>query len=150
MDATSMIVETHTSVERAFARYDHAEGSHHQQYLALRAISDALAAHAAVEDELLYPALRQRTGRYDAEIERQLEHAHLLDLVVIELGAMVPSDPRFDAKVRLLLELFRQHAREQERVLVPELRRRLDSGERERLGDELAARVGQLARGVAA
>ncbi|HEV8648567.1 MAG TPA: hemerythrin domain-containing protein [Actinomycetes bacterium] len=144
MDATSMIVDTHSGVERAFATYDQAEGSRRRQYLAVRAIADALAAHAALEQDLLYPALREQTGRHDAEIERQLEQAHLLDLLLIELGGMVPGDHRYDAKVRLLLELFRQHARDQELFLVPELRRRLDAEQRERLGGELAERVGQL------
>lgn len=144
MDATTMIVDTHIGVEHAFATYDQAEGSRRRQYLAVRAISDALAAHAALEQELLYPALRDQTGRYDAEIERQLEQAHLLDLVLIELGGMTPGEPRYDAKVRLLLELFRQHARDQELFLVPELRRRLDGQQREQLGSELAMRVEQL------
>ncbi len=144
MEATSIVIETHVAVERSFATYDAAEGSQHRQYQAMLAISDALAAHAAVEQELLYPALRRRTGRYDGEIERQLEQSHLLDLLLVELGAMVPADRRFDAKVRLLLDLFRQHARDQELVVLPELRRRLDAGERERLGSELAERSRQL------
>ena len=51
------------------------------------AVATALATHVAVEDELVYLALRDHTGRHDAEVERQLQQDHLLDLVMVELGA---------------------------------------------------------------
>ena len=50
-------------------------------------MATALATHVAVEDELVYPALRGHTGRHDTEVERQLQQDHLLDLVMVELGA---------------------------------------------------------------
>jgi hypothetical protein len=143
-DAASAIVEVHTAVEQAFARYEQAEGSHRQQYRALLAIADELAAHTAVEQELLYPALRDRTGRFDRHIDHQLEQAHLIDLLLAELGGMIPSDRRYDVKVRLLLDLFREHTRRQELTLLPELRRRLDRAERDRLGADVMARSAQL------
>jgi hypothetical protein len=57
---------------------------------------------------------------------------------------MIPSDPRYDAKVRVLTQVFRQHARDAEALLVPELRRRLDPAEREVLGRRLLERVAQV------
>jgi hypothetical protein len=39
---------------------------------------------------------------------------------------MVPANGRFDAKVRVLMEVFREHARDSEALLLPELRQRLD------------------------
>jgi Hemerythrin HHE cation binding domain len=149
MDATTVIIETHAGVERAFARYDQAEGSHPRQLRALRAIARELAVHAAVEEELIYPALRELTGRHDGAIARHLEQVHLLDMVLVELGGMIPADRRFDVKVGLLAELFRQHAREQELALLPELRRGLELDDRQRLGRELLDRIGQL-QGTAA
>ncbi|HKE97708.1 MAG TPA: hemerythrin domain-containing protein [Actinomycetes bacterium] len=143
-DAAAAIVEVHAAVERAFARYDQAEGSHRRQYRALLDVAEELAAHTAVEQELLYPALRDLTGRHDARIERQLEQAHLIDLLLGELGGMIPSDRRYDAKVAVLLDLFREHARQQELTILPELRRRLDRGERGRLGADVLARNAQL------
>ena len=147
MDATTAVLANHADVEQAFAAFDRAEGSRTGQYRAMLAVSDALAAHAACEQELLWPALQDRTGRHDDSIERQLELAHLLELLLIELGAMTPADRRFAAKVGLLLELFRQHARDTELALLPELRRRLDPRERAQLGQELAARGRWFAAG---
>ena len=123
-----MLVALHERVERQFEAYEAAEGSHAARHRAVAAVATALATHVAVEDELLYPALRDHTGRHDAEIERQLQQDHLLDLVMVELGGMLPADRGYDGKVRVLMQVFRQHARDAEALLLPELRRRLGPG----------------------
>jgi hypothetical protein len=143
-DAARMLVALHERVERQFQAYEDAEGSRGGRHRAVRAMATALATHVAVEDELLYPALAAHTGRHDPEIERQLQQDHLLDLVMVELGGMVPSDRGYDAKVGVLVQLFRQHARDAEALLVPELRRRLGPAERELLGRRVLERVAQL------
>jgi hemerythrin superfamily protein len=143
-DAARMLVALHERVERQFEVYEAAEGGHRAQHQAVGAIATALATHVAVEDELLYPAVRAHTGRHDGEIDRQLQQDHLLDLVLVELGGMIPADRGYDAKVRVLMQVFRQHARDAEALLLPELRRRLGPAERELLGRRLLERVGQL------
>ena len=144
LDAAGVLVDLHARVERLFGAYEAAEGSHARQHRAVGAIDNALATHVALEDELLYPAVRATTGRHDGEIERQLQQDHLLDLLRVELGGMIPSDRQYDAKVRVLMQTFRQHARDAEALLLPELRRRLDAAEREQLGRRLLDRVRQL------
>jgi hypothetical protein len=144
VDAGRMLQALHERVERQFQAYEAAEGSHPRQHRAVRAIGRALATHVAVEDELLYPALRAQTGRHDGEVERQRQQDHVLDLLLVELGGMIPSERGYDAKVRVLMDIFRQHARDAEALMVPELRRRLGPAEHELLGRRLLDRVGQL------
>ncbi len=144
VDPASALVALHGRIERQFARYQQAEGSYPKRYQAIRAISAALATHVTLEDELLYPALRAQTAAHDPEIEQQLEQDHLLDLLLVELGGMVPSDRRFDAKVRVLMQVFYQHEHDSEALLVPELRRRLDPGGSAQLTQRLLERLGQL------
>ncbi len=143
-DAARMLVALHERVERQFEAYEAAEGSHAVRRRAVAAVARALATHVAVEDELLYPALAAHTGRHDVDIERQLQQDHLLDLVMVELGGMVPSDRGYDGKVRVLMQVFRQHARDAEALIGQHLRRYLGPGERERLGLRMLERVGQL------
>ena len=143
-DAARMLVALHERVERQLGAYEAAEGSVAARHRAVGAVATALATHVAVEDELLYPALSAHTGRHDAEIERQLQQDHLLDLVLVELGGMIPSDRDYDGKVRVLMQVFRQHAHDAESLLLPELRRRLDPAERELLGRRVLERVAQL------
>lgn len=144
VDAGQMLEALHQRVERQFQAYEAAEGAHARQHRAMRAIAQALATHVTVEDELVYPALRAQTGRHDSEIEHQLQQDHLLDLLLVELGGMIPADRGYHGKVSVLMEVFRQHARDAEGLVVPELHRRLDPTEREMLGQRLLERAGQL------
>jgi hypothetical protein len=143
-DAARMLVALHERVERQFEAYEAAEGSHAASNRAVNAVAMALATHVAVEEELLYPAVRAHTGRHDAEIERQLQQDHLLDLVMVELGGMVPADRGYHAKVGVLMQLFRQHARDAETLIGQPLSRYLAPDEREQLGLRMLERVGQL------
>jgi hypothetical protein len=118
VDPASMLVALHGRIERQFALYEQAEGGQPQQFQAARAIGNALASHVALEDELLYPALQAHTAHHDPEIEQQLEQDHLLDEIMVELDGTVPADGRFDAKVRVLMEVFREHARDSEALLL--------------------------------
>ena len=144
VDAAAVLAALHRRVECRFEAYEAAEGSRSRRYRAVIAIAEALASHVAVEDELLYPALRVQTGRFDGEIERQLQQDHLLDLVLLELGGMVPADRGYDAKVGVLMQVFRQHARDAETLVEHWAARYLDPAERERLGRRLLERARQL------
>jgi hypothetical protein len=46
--------------------------------------------------------------------------------------------------VRVLMQVFRQHARDAEELVEPELRRRIDPRERVALGQRLRERIAQL------
>jgi hypothetical protein len=146
-DAARLLDALHERVERAFEAYEAADGSHPARYRAVQAMATALATHVAVEDELLYPALAERTGRHDAEIERQLQQDHLLDLIMVELGGMLPADRGYDGKLRVLMQVFRQHAHDAEELIGQHLGRYLLPEEREQLGRRMRERVGQLEAG---
>ncbi len=143
-DAGQMLVALHERVERQFRAYEDAEGSHVRQRRAVAAIARVLATHVTVEDELVYPALRAQTGRHDGEVERQLQQDHVLDLLLVELGGMIPAERGYDAKVRVLMQFFRQHAHDAQALVAPELHRRMDPAEREVLARRLLERIGEL------
>jgi hypothetical protein len=144
MDASAVIVEAHAELERLFAAYEGADGEAAARSRVFGAIAAALRVHEAVEGGLLYPALQAQTCRYDAEIRRQLEQAHLLELLAVELAAMAPADPRYDAKVHVLQQIFRLHVRDEEALILPEVRRRLSPPDREELGRSLLERTREL------
>ena len=144
MDASAVIVEAHAELERLFAAYEGADGEAAARSRIFGAIAAALRVHEAVEGGLLYPALQAQTCRYDAEIRRQLEHAHLIDLLTAELAAMAPADPRYDAKVQVLQQVFRLHVRDEEALILPQVRRRLSPPDREELGRSLLERTREL------
>jgi Hemerythrin HHE cation binding domain len=144
MDANAVIVEAHAELERLFAAYEGADGGVTARSRVFEAIAGALRVHERVEGDLLYPALQAQTCRFDGEVRRQLEQAHLLDLLAVELAAMVPDDPRYDAKVQVLQQVFRLHVRDEEALILPEVRRRLSPPDREELGRSLLERTREL------
>jgi hypothetical protein len=144
MDASAVIVEAHAELERLFAAYEGADGGATGRSRIYEAIAGALRVHGTVEGDLLYPALQAQTCRYDGEIRRQLEQAHLIDLLAVELTAMVPADPRYDAKMQVLQQIFRLHVRDEEALILPEVRRRLSPPDREELGRSLLERTREL------
>jgi hemerythrin superfamily protein len=138
VDAIQVIRADHRAIQQLFTRYDRVakEGDEDEQRRLVRAIVRELSIHAAVEEQLLYPALR------DAGVEERvlgaLEEHHLVKLTLAELDAMAPSDERFGAKVTLLMENVGAHVREEEQELLPRLRRALDARELRELGESLA------------
>ncbi|MCI0690358.1 MAG: hypothetical protein L0Y54_24435 [Sporichthyaceae bacterium] len=145
VDAASTLAVVHQRVERQFALYEQAQadGQAHTQYQAVKALRAAYASSAALEEELLYPLLRRERG-HGVEIDRQLEQNHLIGRIFAELYTMIPSDRRYDAKVRLLMDLIRQHAHDAGRSMRDFAGSYLDRGERERLGLRMLERLGQL------
>jgi hypothetical protein len=133
----------HAAVQEAFAELDKAEGHRALQYRALLRIFHALAAHTTAEQELLAPVLDGQPGRHERTVERQLARHRLLEVLLVELAAMVPAEQPFEAKVRLLRELFGEHVAEQVQALAPALHH-LDPGERRRLTEEVSARARRL------
>ena len=144
MDAGAVIVEAHAELERLFAAYEGIDGSPAARRRTFGVIAGALGVHAAIAGELLYPALQAQTSRYDGDIRRQLEQAHVLDLLAAELAATVPTDPGYHAKVQVLQQVFRLHVRDEEALILPEVRRRLSPSDRQQLGRSLMERTRQL------
>lgn len=144
MDATSTIIELHGRIERLFHGYDAAKGSPVKQVAQLNAIADVMAVHATVEDELLYPAVRAETAELNEELDRESEQHNLMSLLLAELGSMSPAEPRYDAKVQVLKQVFRAHARDQEERVLPVLRGALGPVEGAALGQRLWDRGAQL------
>ena len=144
MDASAVIVEAHAELERLFAAYEGADRGATACRRIFGAIAGALRVHEAIGGEVLYPALQAQTSRFDGDIRRQLEQAHVLDLLAAELAGMGPTDPGYDAKVQVLQQVFRLHVRDEEALILPEVRRRLGPADRQELGRALMERAERL------
>jgi hemerythrin superfamily protein len=85
-----------------------------------------LQVHAALEEELLYPAARGSIADDALVDEAEVEHesAHALIARLLETTA---DDPKYGARFVVLCEYVQHHVREEERELFPQLERaRLD------------------------
>ena len=139
MDAITLLKDDHHRVEQLFRRFEKAGD---RAYVEKRDIVDrfteALAIHAAIEEQLFYPAVRATVpGTEDIALESLEEH-HVVKWVLSELDHMAPQDERFDAKVAVLIENVRHHVREEEDDLFPRVRDELGRNALNDLGDAMA------------
>jgi len=108
----------------------------------VRQVLQELGVHAAVEEELLYPAARR--GIADAELidEADVEHESM-HILIDQLSNMGADSEKFGARFTVLCEYVLHHVKEEEGEIFPQLRRaRLDwenlAAEMDRRRQELA------------
>jgi hemerythrin superfamily protein len=134
VDPIQLIKNDHREVERLFAAFERAHhgGDRREQGRIARDLVRALSVHAVVEEQLVYPLLREAGGAervFDA-----LEEHHAVKLTLAEIERASPSQPRFAAKMRVLENSVREHVAEEERELLPRLAR-LDGARLRELGE---------------
>jgi len=100
-----------------------------------------LTVHAAIEEEIFYPAVRDALDDSKLLDEAEVEHQAAKDLIE-QIQDSDPSDPLYDARVNVLGEYVNHHVQEEEGELFPQVRDAeldLDS-----LGAEMSARQEEL------
>jgi hemerythrin superfamily protein len=135
-DALELLVADHETVDKLFERFaglgDGAKKT--KQQVADRIIRE-LAVHAVVEEQVLYPVIRECSEELEAHVLESLEEHHVGKVLLAELQNMDPDHERFDAKVKVLSEIIRHHVKEEEKDIFPEVRKKLD--------DEVLADMGK-------
>jgi len=96
-------------------------------------IIEQLSVHAAVEEQVLYPALRERMDD-DFTVLEALEEHHVAKATLAEIEKLPPTHERFDAKVTVLIESVRHHVEEEEGEMFDLLREHLKGTELDELG----------------
>ena len=143
-DAIELLKADHDEVDTMFKQYGELkEGGRaaERRDLAQR-ICDALTVHATIEEEIFYPTVRRERGETgDLVDEARVEHQSLKDIIG-RLEAAPPSDPLYDAGVKVLSEYVKHHVREEENELFPKVRK-LDI-DLDALGARMQARKDEL------
>ena len=124
-DAIGLLISDHREVKAMFEEYETSVDSRskasERQALA-ETICDMLTVHAAIEEEVFYPAARKATGDDDLLNEAQVEHNAAKELIA-QIKAMEPDDDLYDAKVKVLGEQIDHHVEEEEGELFPEAKK---------------------------
>ncbi|HEX3841741.1 MAG TPA: hemerythrin domain-containing protein [Acidimicrobiales bacterium] len=138
MDAITLLKNDHKAVDKLFKSYEKAgdRAKATKKKLVAQMIKD-LSVHAAIEEELFYPAARDAVEETTPDVLESLEEHHIVKWVLSELEGMDPSDERFDAKVTVLIELVRHHVDEEEHELFPEVRAGLGRTRLAEIGEQL-------------
>lgn len=139
-DALELLSDDQDALLELFDRYDAmaTDGAPPDERRDLaEEICSLLAVHVQVKREILYPAAREALADEDLVNEAVDSHA-AMDATIADVQAGDPTEPRYDAGVRVLQELFVEGMEQERTALFPTLREsELDLAE---LGVELSAR----------
>lgn len=142
-DAIALLKADHREVKQLFSDFEKSEDDAEKQEIATQ-ICTALTVHARIEEEIFYPAAYDAIEDDDLLDEAEVEHASAKDLIA-QIEASSPSEPLFDAKVKVLGEYVDHHVKEEEGELFPECRS--SDMDLKALGEQLAARKSELMGG---
>lgn len=140
MDAITMLKDDHRSVEALFKRFEKAGD---RAFALKRNVVDTivkeLSKHAAIEEELFYPATRATVPGIDDMVLESIEEHHIVKWVLSEIEHMDPHEESFDAKVTVLIENVRHHVKEEEGDYFPKVRKELGRNALLELGNAMDA-----------
>ena len=143
-DAVKLLTADHKEVKALFKDYDKLaeSGAKAQERETLaRQICLMLTVHATTEEEIFYPAARKAIKEKDLLDEAEVEHASAKELIA-QIESSTPSDPLYDAKVKVLGEYIDHHVKEEENELFPKVQK--SKADLASLGEEIAARKDEL------
>lgn len=144
MDALQLLKEDHEKVKRMLedldATSERAEKTRTETFTRLR---HDLTIHETIEEEILYPALKEFAKTKDITLEAFEEH-HVVDLIVAELEATPVTDETWGAKLTVMKENLEHHIEEEEDEMFKQARQVMDHNELVELGDQMDARKKQL------
>jgi hemerythrin superfamily protein len=143
MDAIALLKADHKQVAEWFDQFEKARSDEIKQTLAEQ-ICAALTVHAAIEEEIFYPAFLDATGETDIHHEAEVEHQGAKDLIA-KIEASSPDDEYFDAKVTVLAELIKHHVNEEEQRDGMFAKARQSEMDLEALGEQLQERKDEMA-----
>lgn len=117
--AVTLLKRDHDTVKQLFDQF-HAAKTRPSKRKIVRAALEELKVHAAIEEEIFYPAVRKAIGK-EIMNEADEEH-HVAKLLIAELDSMDGSESHFDAKFVVLAENVRHHIKEEENEMLPKAR----------------------------
>jgi hemerythrin-like domain-containing protein len=139
-NALEMLRQDHEKVKGLFEEFENAEGQAKEEIVA-NTVRE-LEVHAALEEEIFYPAAEEQVDEKESIDEAREEH-HVVKLLIGELKKMSAEDERYDAKYTVLAESVKHHIEEEESELFPKLEGKIDA---EELGAKMETRKQELQR----
>jgi hemerythrin superfamily protein len=134
-DAIVLLKQDHKEIEKAFKAFEKAgDAAHKEKARLVDKIIELLTVHTYIENEVMYPRVRELVPELNDDIDESYEEHHVADLLVMELVGMKPEADRYDAKVTVLIENVRHHVEEEEQEWFPQVREALGRKQLQEIG----------------
>jgi hemerythrin-like domain-containing protein len=138
-DAIVMLKNDHKEILRAFRDFEAAgDSAVKTKGKLVDRIVELLTVHTYIENEVMYPRVRELVPDLEDDVLESYEEHHVADVLVMELVAMKPDDERFTAKTTVLIENVRHHIEEEEDEWFPQVREALGRKTLQEIGAEMA------------
>jgi hemerythrin superfamily protein len=139
-DAIVILKNDHKQVKKLFRQFEAAgENAEAAKGALVEKILEALTVHTYIENEVMYPTVRELLPDLEDDVLESYEEHHVADVLCMELAAMKPSDERFDAKVTVLIEIVEHHVEEEEEDWFLKVRQGLGRKQLQHIGIALEA-----------
>jgi len=139
-DALSMLKADHDKVRKMFKEFEKLEDTEEKAQLVRQACTE-LKVHTQIENEIVYPAIREAIEDDDLMNEALVEHEAAEELIS-QLEEMQPDDAMFDAKFTVLGEYVNHHIAEEQKEMFPKAKKA--DIDLEALGEQIAQRKSEL------
>ncbi|HJT20505.1 MAG TPA: hemerythrin domain-containing protein [Nitrospira sp.] len=139
VDVVEMLKSDHRKVQELFTRFEDSD-KRSRASIASEALTE-LEIHTAIEEELVYPAIREAIDQEELIDEAREEH-HVATLLIKELHKMDVGDEAYATKFKVLGELVGHHIEEEEGEILPQAQE--SEWDTEELGRQVMKRKEQL------
>lgn len=118
LNAIDILMADHREIEALFEKVKQRTCIGKEREAMVQEICLALTDHAAIEEEVAYPAFRAAGVESHILDEAEVEHDSIKQLIV-SLQSAGANDPHYDARVTVLGEYVKHHFGEEEREMFP-------------------------------
>ncbi len=137
-DAIVLLKEDHKEILRAFRNFERAgENAHKQKGSLVDKIIELLTVHTYIENEVMYPRVRELVPELEDDVLESYEEHHVADVLCFELFTMKPDDEHYNAKTTVLIESVLHHVEEEEQEWFPKVRESMGRNELQELGERM-------------
>lgn len=136
MNAIDLLMQDHKVVKKLLEELSSTtERAVKKRAELLQRIEQELQIHTALEENILYPAIKEAGGKEEAKMyyEAKEEHRTVDSLVLPDLKKTQPDSVEFSGRVKVLKELLEHHIEEEEQEMFPRAEELLDHPTLDRL-----------------
>ena len=149
MDALKLLMEDHALVKKMLTEGEQTtERAEKTRTELFERLKSELLVHERIEEEVLYPALRDHPKSREIALEGYEEH-HVVDMILGELEQTPVTDDTWGAKFKVAKENLEHHIEEEETEMFKKARQIFSDDELEDMGRRMQE-IKDLAKQVAA
>jgi hemerythrin superfamily protein len=137
-DAIVLLKADHKEIRRLFREFQSAgDRAVKTKGQLVSKIISLLTVHTYIENEVMYPEVRELLPDLEDDVLESYEEHHVADLLCMELAGMPADAERFDAKATVLIENVTHHIEEEEQDWFPKVRAGLGRKQLQEIGARL-------------